>query len=71
MLDGIAAKCVGLVDLLLRSRYRHVDHPMHPEITADIGNALCVVSGAGANKDILIWFSARTLRIALKAPQIL
>src|SRR5690606_36173278 len=47
-----AAELAGLVDLLLRRRDRHENHPGHIEMAAHEGNALRVIARAGTDKGL-------------------
>ena len=49
-LDRVAAKDLGLVDLLPGRRHRHEDRAPGPEMTAGKGHAMRVIARAGANE---------------------
>ena len=50
--DELAAEDAGLVDLLLRRRHWHIDHPRHAEMPADEGKALGMVAGGCADEGL-------------------
>src|SRR5690606_3489516 len=57
----IASEHFDLRDFLVRRNGRHVDHALNAEVFTGVGDALCVISRAGAYNTACAFFSGQTL----------